>query len=98
MCVVTFDWEDSDAYEKVKFFMEKRKLAWAVVEVTNACNLNCLWCYANNGYKSHIAREHMPKKKVNHLLRTLSESGVRQITFSGGEPTEIGRASCRERV
>src|SRR4030042_3673145 len=87
MCVVTFDWEDSDAYDKVKFFMEKRKLAWAVVEVTNACNFNCLWCYANNGYKSHIAREHMPKKKVNHLLRTLSESGVRQITFSGGEPT-----------
>lgn len=87
MCVVTFDWEESDAYEKVKFFMEKRRLAWAVVEVTNACNFNCVWCYANNGYKSRIKRKHMPKKRLDRLLKILSSSGVRQVTFSGGEPT-----------
>jgi radical SAM protein with 4Fe4S-binding SPASM domain len=87
MCVVTFDWEENDAAEKVKHFMEKRKLAWAVVEVTNACNLNCLWCYANNGYKSGIRREHMPKERLDRLLGILSRSGIRQVTFSGGEPT-----------
>ncbi len=87
MCVVTFDWEESDAYEKVKLFMENRKLAWAVVEVTNACNLNCKWCYANNGYKSKIKREHIPKGRLDRLLKILSRSGVRQVTLSGGEPT-----------
>src|SRR3990172_8670521 len=88
MCVVTFDWEENDASEKFKhFFMERGKLRWAVVEVTNACNLNCLWCYANNGYRSKIRRQHMPKRKMYHLLKTLSDSGLRQITFSGGEPT-----------
>jgi len=87
MCVVTFDWEDNDAVEKVKFFTDKKRLAWIVVEVTNACNLNCKWCYANSGYKAKIRREHMPKKKLDRLLKMLSESGVRQVTFSGGEPT-----------
>ncbi len=87
MCVVTFDWEENDAAEKVKFFMNKRRLAWAVVEVTNACNFNCVWCYANNGYKSRIRRKHMPKNRLDRLLRILSSSGVRQVTFSGGEPT-----------
>jgi radical SAM protein with 4Fe4S-binding SPASM domain len=87
MCVVTFDWEENDAKEKVMHFMEKKKLCWAVVEVTNACNLNCLWCYANNGYKSSMEREHMPKRRIIQLLRTLSDSGLKQITFSGGEPT-----------
>jgi len=87
MCVVTFDWEENDAKEKVKHFMEKRKLTWAVVEITNACNLNCMWCYANNGYKSKISRTHMPKKRLDNLLRILSDSGIKQITFSGGEPT-----------
>jgi radical SAM protein with 4Fe4S-binding SPASM domain len=87
MCVVTFDWEDNDAHEKVKTFIEKRRLAWAVVEVTNACNFNCKWCYANNGYKTKIKREHMPKSRLDRLLKILSKSGIRQITLSGGEPT-----------
>jgi radical SAM protein with 4Fe4S-binding SPASM domain len=87
MCVVTFDWEENDAREKVKTFMEKKMLAWAVVEVTSACNFNCVWCYANTGYKSRTRRMHMPKRKIGRLLRTLSESGIRQVTFSGGEPT-----------
>ena len=87
MCVVTFDWEENDAADKVKHFMEKRKLVWAVVEVTNACNFSCVWCYANTGYKEKIKREHMPKKRLDELLKTLSDSGVKQITLSGGEPT-----------
>jgi len=87
MCVVTFDWEENDAKEKVRHFMEKRKLVWAVVEVTNACNFNCMWCYANTGYKEKIARKHMPKQRLDTLLKTLSESGLKQVTLSGGEPT-----------
>ncbi len=87
MCVVTFDWEENDAHEKVRAFLEKRRLCWAVVEVTNACNFNCVWCYANTGRKSGIKREHMTKSRLDCLLKTLSEAGIMQITLSGGEPT-----------
>lgn len=87
MCVVTFDWEENDATEKVIFFMEKRKLCWAVVEVTNACNFNCVWCYANTGCNEKFSRRHMPRKRLDMLLEILHKSGIRQITFSGGEPT-----------
>ena len=41
MCVVTFDWEENDAKEKFKTFHKKKSLSWVVVEVTEACNLNC---------------------------------------------------------
>lgn len=87
MCVVTFDWEENDAKEKVKHFRRKGSAAWAVIEVTNNCNLNCRWCYANSGYKSKIMREHMSLNELKKLVRILKDSGLKQITYSGGEPT-----------
>jgi molybdenum cofactor biosynthesis enzyme MoaA len=87
MCVVTFDWKENDAHEKVRHFFDKRRLVWAVVEVTNACNFNCVWCYANTGYKEKMKREHMPKERFDALMNTLWDAGIRQITLSGGEPT-----------
>ena len=87
MCMVTFDWEDNDAKEKVKEFLKKGLLSWAVVEVTDACNLNCIWCYASSGYGSRAKRNHMSKSGLERVVRTLAKAGVRQITYSGGEPT-----------
>lgn len=86
MCVVTFDWEDNDAKEKVKRFRKRRSPSWAVIELTKNCNLNCRWCYANSG---GINKEeyNMPLSNLEKLLDILGESGVRQITYSGGEPT-----------
>jgi MoaA/NifB/PqqE/SkfB family radical SAM enzyme len=48
MCVVTFSWEDTDAIEKTESFRKKESVSWAVVELTNACNFNCKWCYASS--------------------------------------------------
>ncbi|MFH1237323.1 MAG: radical SAM protein [Candidatus Aenigmatarchaeota archaeon] len=87
MCVVTFDWEENDAKEKVEQFRKMGSVAWAVIEVTNNCNLNCKWCYANSGYKTRVKREHMDFESLEKLVRTLQDAGVRQITYSGGEPT-----------
>jgi len=87
MCVVTFDFEKNDAVEKAANFMKNRRLSWAIIEVTDACNLNCIWCYANSGFGSGGQRRHMPFEKLKRLLARLSAGGVRQITFSGGEPT-----------
>ncbi len=87
MCVVTFDWEENDAMEKVKRFRRKKSSVWAVIEVTNNCNLNCIWCYANSGNRAKIKREYMGLTDLKKLVRILKDSGLNQITYSGGEPT-----------
>ncbi|MCK4634368.1 MAG: radical SAM protein [Candidatus Aenigmarchaeota archaeon] len=83
MCMVTFDWKETDAKEKAAQFKKKRTMVWAVIEVTNSCNFNCKWCYASSGYSSN----HMSKENLTKLVGNLADSGVRQITYSGGEPT-----------
>lgn len=85
MCVVTFDWEENDAKEKFKNFNRKGSLSWAVIEITEYCNFNCKWCFANAGENTKPA--HMEKENAFRLIETLANSGVKQITFSGGEPT-----------
>lgn len=85
MCVVTFAWEENNAVEKVKKFNKSKSLVWAVLEVTNTCNLNCKWCYASSNI-SHKP-EFMGIKEVDRLLKVLADSGLIQVTFSGGEPT-----------
>jgi radical SAM protein with 4Fe4S-binding SPASM domain len=85
MCVVTFDWEHNDAMEKVRNYAINKSMVWAVVEVTDSCNLNCIWCYANSGCKS--APRHMSLGNLKSLIKILADSGIKQITYSGGEPT-----------
>jgi MoaA/NifB/PqqE/SkfB family radical SAM enzyme len=85
MCVVTFDWEKNDAIEKVKAFEKNKLPCWAVVEVTSYCNFNCKWCFANAA--SNLHPEHMSKEKAESLIEILAVNDVRQVTFSGGEPT-----------
>jgi radical SAM protein with 4Fe4S-binding SPASM domain len=87
MCCITFNWEESDAMEKVKHFARHKSVAWAVIELTEFCNFNCAWCYASTGYGSKIKRHQMSRIDVKKLIDKLSESGVRQVTYSGGEPT-----------
>lgn len=85
MCVVTFDWEENNAKEKFKNFENKKSLSWAVVEVTDYCNFNCKWCFANAS--SNTNPKHMPKEKAELLIESLANAGVKQVTISGGEPT-----------
>jgi len=85
VCVVTFDWSENDAEEKFKNFEKKKSLSWAVIEVTDYCNFNCKWCFANSGQK--LSPRHMEKENLKKLIRALADSGLKQITLSGGEPT-----------
>jgi radical SAM protein with 4Fe4S-binding SPASM domain len=85
MCVVTFDWEENDAKKKFENFKTRDGLTWAVVEVTEACNFNCKWCFANAGENRRPVQ--MKKERAFELIEKLSQAGVRQITLSGGEPT-----------
>lgn len=82
MCMVTFSWEETDAIEKVKNFEKTRSLSWALVELTNLCNFNCIWCYASSGLKG----KHMSKDNAKKLVRMLADAGIKQVTCSGGEP------------
>jgi len=84
MCVVTFDWTQNDAIDKFERYKKKPRLTWAVVELTEACNFNCIWCYANKG--NNLKGTHMSKKRAFHLIKILAEAGLKQITCSGGEP------------
>lgn len=87
MCMVTFNWEENDSVEKAKNFTSKGGISWAVLEITESCNLNCVWCYANSNSAIMKARKHMSLKDLERLLKRLSDAGVRQVTYSGGEPT-----------
>ncbi len=82
MCVVTFGWKHTDAGEKFRNFDRNRSLSWVVLEITEACNLNCKWCYASSTQNG----EHMSLDNVKKILDTLKSGGVMQVTFSGGEP------------
>ncbi len=85
MCVVTFDWSENDAKEKFKNFEKRKSLSWAVIEVTDYCNFNCKWCFANAG--QNLSPRHMEKENLKTLITALANSGLKQITLSGGEPT-----------
>ena len=82
MCMVTFDWENCDAKKKVELFNKSRSPSWAIIELTDQCNFNCIWCYASAGSKG----QNMSKENAEKIIQLLANAGIMQITFSGGEP------------
>lgn len=82
MCAITFDWKENDAHVKFRHFGKKRALSWAVIELLNGCNFKCKWCFANA--KSKGSR--MSKETAFKLIDYFADNGLKQITFSGGEP------------
>lgn len=82
MCAITFDWKENDADIKFKRFSKSKSLSWAVIELLRNCNFRCKWCFANSGAK----KQHMSKDSAFKLIQYFAESGLTQITFSGGEP------------
>ena len=60
------------------------KKASVSLEVTNACNLACIYCYARAGEK----RARMPESTAFAALENaLGGAGAIHLTFFGGEPT-----------
>ncbi len=87
MCCITFNWREGNTRKKFDYFREKKSISWSVIEVTDFCNFNCEWCYAASGYECNIERHQMSFEQVKMLIDHLSDSNVKQVTFSGGEPT-----------
>jgi radical SAM protein with 4Fe4S-binding SPASM domain len=84
MCLVTYSWKEPTSMKKIENFQSKKHVTWAHIEITDACNFNCEWCYA--GITSRKKYEHLSTERWNRMIKILSESGIKQITFSGGEP------------
>jgi len=56
------------------------------LQLTNACNLHCSFCYAGSGraYPGELKAEHWIK-----VIERLATAGVAAITLTGGEPTAV---------
>lgn len=67
----------------------KQHTCLAVIEVTNACNLDCPLCFADAG--THLAQSgyYLTVEQVNFMLDRLIafEGKPELVQFSGGEPT-----------
>jgi radical SAM protein with 4Fe4S-binding SPASM domain len=72
-----------DAYS-VLLQTEEQAEANVTWEITNECNLNCLHCLLEAGVKRG---NELTDIQCQKLLSTLPEAGIKEITFSGGEPT-----------
>lgn len=58
-----------------------------LIEVTDACNLNCPVCYAESG--THRATQHRPLEQIEFMLDAIvrNEGEPDVVQISGGEPT-----------
>ena len=54
------------------------------VELTNACNLHCSYCYRDAGSQTHP--DILPTDKLLRILREFADKGLRSIELTGGEP------------
>jgi len=60
----------------------KREIERLVVEMTDRCNNNCIYCYQQRGKFSSANIKEIIKKIIDFRRR-----GLKYIEFSGGEPT-----------
>lgn len=59
----------------------------AVFEITYRCNHRCDFCYCPWENDPEYPRDELLTEEVLAVLEMLRKCGVRQVTFSGGEPT-----------
>ncbi len=66
----------------------EHSLSIVYYEITSACNLSCIHCYANSSIaSSETTMSHLHHAEdERHLLKAVASSGVRRIQFIGGEP------------
>lgn len=85
MCLVTFS--KTPEHSGTKKF-DNRKFdepVWAYISIIDSCSHKCSWCYGN--YNDHEF-DIMTAEQFDVVTDKLLDIGIRQITFSGGEPTE----------
>ncbi len=86
MCIVSYSKKKSyNSKKKLLEFFANPTPKWAFVEITNACSHKCAWCY---GEFNQDKMDNMSLPEFKTLASKAKEIGIRQITLSGGEPTE----------
>jgi len=72
------------------------KPLFVAVQVTNACNRQCRWCYASSSSSAPVGV--WTREKLFDLCRYLDRWGVLGVAFGGGEPFTFPRFAevCRE--
>lgn len=85
---------------EIIYFSENRKLEYkfpdisdmrdilnqAYIRLTNACNLKCIHCAVDAGYK---LKDELNKEEIFDLIDQLYNMMVPGVTFTGGEPTVV---------
>ncbi|MBR9691874.1 radical SAM protein, partial [Candidatus Woesearchaeota archaeon] len=70
-----------DLPERIEAF-RKRKLHTLEIELTNACNLSCFYCYTNKVTPANLSLD-----KTKEIIEQAKDYGIKQIVWLGGEPT-----------
>lgn len=71
-------------FQEEDFTKKFTKSPWSLLmEVTTACNMNCVYCSVNCKKRGFY---YMPPKIFKRILNEIVEMGVQRVTFTGGEP------------
>jgi MoaA/NifB/PqqE/SkfB family radical SAM enzyme len=83
MCLVSFS-KEKEYTAKTK--VVSKGLTWAVVDATSKCSHGCAWCYG--GFNEEGTGVHVSVENFKITLSKLKDMGIKQVTITGGEPTE----------
>lgn len=81
---IRFDREESNELAKRTFDFDKIDYHCEVahLEISNACNMNCSYCYTGEK-KGH----ELTTQEWRSIIDNLAKGGIFQVSFGGGEPT-----------
>lgn len=78
-----FDWKDNvSKFDKFKILFSRP--AQVQIDITNKCNLNCLYCYNKTNSLSDKELSDDELKQV--ITKVINELNPLYVSFSGGEP------------
>jgi len=83
---MTIRFSPEESNEMTKRIYDYKSMDWycevAHLEISNACNMNCWYCYTGAKEKKELATI-----EWRHIIENLAKGGVFQVSFGGGEPT-----------
>lgn len=62
------------------------KLSYVWLEITEACNLNCIHCYGEWGHRLCESENYLTCSEWKNVIDIIYDLGCRKIQFIGGEP------------
>jgi len=77
MCLVAYEHGKTN----IKYSNPDNPL-WAVINITNHCNMNCGFCFNKGNFESNMSFD-----EFSIILDKLVSIDIKQISFCGGEPT-----------